>query len=176
MKTAKDFVAHLQKVSLESQGVKTLHDKLADGSWRSSSYAEMLQTIHSIAAGMAAMGVKKGDNVALFSPSNSTWVAINLAAMIIGAVSVPIYTSISNENFVRIAKICEAKWIFIGGQEQHNFAKNHYDLFSQIIAIDKGPINQKVMSLTDLIEKGEEFLKANPKILEVDVAPMMLRQ
>lgn len=168
MKTVKDLLEKIQNYPVNS---KAINDKQTDGSWKSSSYQEFVQETRAIAAGLVALGVKEGDTIALFAPSNSKWVIINMAIMLVGAVSVPVYISISNENFTHFIKSSGAKVIFVGGQEQSLFCKNHLNLFNHIIQIDEGIHLEQSIILNELTDNGVQSLKRNPEALSKEINP-----
>jgi long-chain acyl-CoA synthetase len=65
----------------------------ADGAWHSRTYAELGDWIIRIALGLAAIGVKRGDHVALISGPRPEWLATDLAILSLGAVTCPIHPS-----------------------------------------------------------------------------------
>jgi long-chain acyl-CoA synthetase len=56
---------------------------------------EMLERIRDLSLGLAAVGVKTGDRVALISESRPEWLLSDLAILTGGAVTVPIYPTLS---------------------------------------------------------------------------------
>ena len=63
------------------------------GKYRPQSWAEVADATRRLARGLMALGVHPGDRVALVSESRPEWVIADLAAMSIGAISVPAYTT-----------------------------------------------------------------------------------
>lgn len=66
----------------------------AGGSWRDISAGEFVETVRSLSLGLAALGVQKGDRVAILSENRPEWVAFDHAILNLGAVSVPLYPSL----------------------------------------------------------------------------------
>ncbi len=65
------------------------HEALVDcPSGRRWSYAELLQWSRSVARGLLAMGVEKGDRVGIWSPNCPEWVALQYGTALIGAILV----------------------------------------------------------------------------------------
>lgn len=68
--------------------------KYADDSgsgWVAVTAEEMLATVRKVAKGLIALGVKKGDNVLIYSPTRYEWGITDFACAAIGAVTVPVY-------------------------------------------------------------------------------------
>ncbi len=65
----------------------------AEGAWRSLSYAEAARQVASLARGLRAIGVQRGDRVALVSENRPEFALADLAIMAAGAITVPTYTT-----------------------------------------------------------------------------------
>jgi len=68
------------------------------GAWRTLSWEQWQNTAREAAAGLVGMGVKQGDRIAILSRSQVHWVLADLACAIVGAVSVPIYPSLTPQD------------------------------------------------------------------------------
>ena len=87
------------------------------GVWQKISIQEYVSQTNLISYGLMALGVEKGDNVGLVSGNRPEWNMIDFAIMQIGAVSVPIYPNISQEDYRHILNHAEIKVIFIDGKD-----------------------------------------------------------
>ena len=87
------------------------------GVWQKISIQEYVSQTNLISYGLLALGVEKGDNVGLVSGNRPEWNMIDFAIMQIGAVSVPIYPNISQEDYRHILNHAEMKVIFIDGKD-----------------------------------------------------------
>ncbi len=67
------------------------------GAWTEVSSAEWLDAARDAAMGLAARGVKKGDRVVLLAENRLEWFTIEAGIQILGAVTVPIYPSLTAE-------------------------------------------------------------------------------
>ncbi len=54
------------------------------------SYSEVKDQVYTLAAGFMAIGVKKGEHIALLSEGRNTWIISELAMFYAGAVNVPL--------------------------------------------------------------------------------------
>ena len=72
------------------------------GGWQEVGWDEAAARVDAIAAGFAALGVQKGDRVAILSRTRLEWTLCDFALALLGAVSVPIYQTSSREECAHI--------------------------------------------------------------------------
>ena len=85
-----------------------------DGQWRQYSAREITDTVRALAAGLHAAGVRPGDRVANSTETNrAEWNFIDLAVLSLGAVHVPIYPTLTAEEFQFILADAGAKLLFV---------------------------------------------------------------
>ena len=63
----------------------------ADGVWRDVGWTEANTSVDELAAGFGALGVRRGDRVALLARTGLEWILVDHALIALGAVVVPIY-------------------------------------------------------------------------------------
>ncbi|MEM8894110.1 MAG: long-chain fatty acid--CoA ligase [Bacteroidota bacterium] len=96
------------------------YDALAQksmGMWKHFSTENTASMCLAVAKGLVALGVKPGDKVAIVSNNRPEWIWVDLAIQQIGAVSVPMYPTISVEDYQFIFEHAEIKVAFAEGQE-----------------------------------------------------------
>ena len=84
-----------------------------DGIWHSISAGEMLRHARQIALGLRALGVRKGDRVAIISESCIEWVLADQGCLFAGAITVPIYPTLTSPQVEYILKDCEPRVLFV---------------------------------------------------------------
>jgi long-chain acyl-CoA synthetase len=89
-----------------------------EGVWRSISANEMLDRARNVAAGLHALGVRKGDRVAIVSDSRLEWVLADQGSIILGAVGVPIYPTLTPPQVGYILNDCAARVVFVSNNEK----------------------------------------------------------
>ena len=67
--------------------------------------------------GLASLGVKAGDRIAIISENRPEWSLTDLAILSLRAVNVPIYTTQAVEQIRYILEDSGAKMLFISGQK-----------------------------------------------------------
>lgn len=87
------------------------------GQWKGYSTAETIQIVNEMSLGMLALGIQPGDKVAIISPNRPEWNFVDFACQQIGAVSVPMYPTITVEDYQYIFEHAEVKMIFAADAE-----------------------------------------------------------
>lgn len=88
-----------------------------DGEWHSYSLDEYVTTTDYISAGLLEIGVKPGDKIAIISSSRPEYNMIDMGIMQIGAIPVPIYPTISVDDYKYILNHAEIVYVFSEGEE-----------------------------------------------------------
>src|SRR5438067_6027416 len=107
------------RVATEHPESNTLNYK-RDGAWHSLSAAEMLRRARHIALGLNTLGIRKGDRVAIVSESCVEWVLADQGCILAGAVTVPIYPTLTDEQSMYIITDCGARAIFVATHQKLN--------------------------------------------------------
>lgn len=134
--------------------------------WKSLSTEEFLQSVKNITLGLYAIGMRRGDTVGIYANSSTEWTIADMAIMIAGGVSVPLFANISEDNFLYEVKETELNIVFIDGEDQWNMFKRHKDLFTKGVAFGECPDDPKAISFKEVIEKGKQLDKAQPKLYQ----------
>src|SRR5829696_7583463 len=82
------------------------------------SYTELGRAIHEIAGGLAALGVERGDHVAILAGTRPEWTLADLGALAAGATVVPIYQTNSPEECEYILAHAGVRAIFCEDADQ----------------------------------------------------------
>ena len=119
---------------------------------RTWSWKEAGDDARRMAAALAAHGLKKGDKVALLSKNCAEWLIADLAIMMGGYVSVPLYATITAPTIRMLLEHSSAKAIIIGKLD--NFDSQAEGLSADVAAIYIGAYGHKGSLLwEDLISK-----------------------
>ena len=96
----------------------------ADGIWEHLSGSDAIDRIKRIALGLAELGVKAGDRVAIISENRPEWSLVDLAILSLRAVNVPIYTTQAVEQIRYILENSGAKMLFVSGKKLFKHAED----------------------------------------------------
>ncbi len=137
-------------------------NEFVSGKWVPTSTQEMLQQVKDIALGLNAMGIKKGGKISILALPSPLWTIIDLAIILAGGVSVPIFPNISEENLVYQINESEAHTVFLGAGTDELY-KAHKDLFKSVICIDEQCPEEKGISLLEIKKMGRKKAETEPK-------------
>jgi long-chain acyl-CoA synthetase len=84
-----------------------------DNKWIPFSTEQFARQSELLAMGLMAMGLKKGDRVATVSGNRPEWSFVDMALAMTGAVHVPVYPTISEEEYHYIFSHAETRYIFV---------------------------------------------------------------
>jgi long-chain acyl-CoA synthetase len=126
------------------------------GEWKTWTYRQAGDEIRRIAAGIKATGIPDKSNVAILSKNCAHWVMADLAIMMGGHVSVPLYATLSAPAIRQILEHSESKLVVVGKLD---------DYAAQKSGIPEGIIKLGV-SLYDIKENNtwEDWLKKNEPV------------
>lgn len=136
-------------------------------------FKEVKEQVYTIGAGLQALGVQKGDNMALLSEGRNAWIIGELAMFYAGAVNVPLSVKLeeSNDLIFRI-RHSEAQYIMVSGGQLKKIRKI-IDMLPQVkkvIVFDELPeYENKEIPLSEVKKIGAQFLAVNSvdKFLQV---------
>jgi len=96
---------------------KSFGSKLS-GEWKFYSTKEMKDMAMRLASGLIDQGFGKGDNLGVVAYVNRPeWIIAEIACQYIGAISIPLYPTISPVEYEYILEEAEVKAVFVGGQD-----------------------------------------------------------
>jgi long-chain acyl-CoA synthetase len=150
-------------------GDRTAYMYKTGGTYQPISFNESLRWVDRIAAGLADLGVNRGDKVALLSENRFEWTFSDYAILTLGAVNVPIYPSLLDKQVAYILNDSEAEVVLCSNAEQFRKVKKVIGPESRIrsvIIFDPGEHAGDAKSLSELCDNGDAFLKKNPDFLE----------
>lgn len=82
------------------------------GQWKGYSTEEVVRIVNELSLGLLAMGMSPGDKVAIVSPNRPEWNFIDFACQQIGVVTVPMYPTITVDDYEYIFQHAEVKMVF----------------------------------------------------------------
>lgn len=137
-----------------------------DGKWFNITAATFVERVKNVALGLASLGIRPGDRIALLSENRPEWSISDLAILGLGAINVPIYTTQALEQVDYILSDSGARAIFISNRRLYKHVKpvldkrplEHLIFFEEDVAEDIA----HGFSLTALEQKGRELAQERP--------------
>ena len=136
------------------------------GAWRAVSAAEMIDRARRIAAGLYSLGVRKGDRVAILSESRLEWLLADQGCIMLGAVTVPIYPTLTSPQVGYILNDCAARAAFISNEEKLQQVKSavaNCTSLEQVVLFDAA--DESALTLGQLETAGAKAQSESPQLL-----------
>ena len=124
-----------------------------EGEWIKTSTQEFINKANAVSRGLLRMGINKNDKIALISTNNRTeWSIMDIGILQTGAQTIPIYPTISEEDYEYILNHSESIYCFVSDQE----------VYEKVMAIKKNVPKLKEVFSFDTIsgcKNWEEVVK-----------------
>jgi len=89
--------------------------------WESTSSSQLISQANKVSRGLLRMGLKHGDKVGIIISNNRTeWAIMDIGMLQIGVINVPIYPTISVEEYVYIFNKTKIKYCFVSDIDLYN--------------------------------------------------------
>ena len=86
-----------------------------NGVWKHYSTKQYVNIVNHISYGLMQLGIKKGDKIASISAGRPEWNFLDMAILQLGAIHVPIYPTISENDYKYILHHADVKMVFVSG-------------------------------------------------------------
>src|SRR5579862_3057541 len=86
--------------------------------WAPISSQTFRERVLGVCRGLRKWGIGKGDRVAILSENRPEWMIADFASLLLGAVTVPIYATLTAEQTAYILRDSGARVIFVSGEAQ----------------------------------------------------------
>ena len=143
-----------------------------EGVWNYLTGIEVIERVKRIAMGLAALGVREGDRVAIISENRPEWSFVDLAILSLRAVNVPIYTTQAVEQIRYILENSGARMLFISGKKLWKHAESaiqSVERLEKLIFFDadgKPEGNSRAISLAEVETQGDGYAKIDADVFE----------
>ena len=129
--------------------------------WVNISGETFVERVRNVALGLAELGIKPGDRIALLSENRPEWSIADLAILSLGAINVPIYTTQAVDQIRYILTDSGARAIFISNSKLFKHASKALeglDFLERIVFFDApgGDPVERSSTLESLEKSGQE--------------------
>ena len=128
-----------------------------DGKWKRYSVQEYIDYCNWVSYALLSTGIKKGDKVAIISNNRPEWNFTDFGISQIGAVSVPIYPTISSEEYSYILGHAEPKLVFISDKNLYEKIQPIAEQTPEILDIYTFDNIAEAKHFTEFISIGKEM-------------------
>ena len=154
-------------ISMFEQSVQNYGDKPAlahkpkGGTYQDISYTEFGESVDAFSKGLHALGVQNGDRVAILSENRPEWAISDFGILKVGAVNVPMFSTLTAAQVGYILKDSGAKVICVSTKDQLkkvNTIRDEVPALEQIIVYNEvdDEVPAGVSQFVDVCSKGKE--------------------
>lgn len=144
------------------------------GEWKKISTSEYISNSYAIAFALLSLSVNKGDKILSVSNNRPEWNYIDMGISMIGAVHVPVFTSLNEAEYEYIIRHSEAKIIFVSDKKLHNklaSAASRCDNVKHIYSFEEIEGTKHWTELLKIGSENEEKLKDTLLELKASIKP-----
>jgi len=136
-----------------------------NGEWVPMSSQEYVDKANAISRGLLRMGVQKDDKIALISMTNrSEWNVMDTGILQLGAQNVPIYPTISEEDYAYVLNHSESKYCFVSCSEVYAKVKAVEDQVHSLKGVYSFDQLDNCKNWSEVLEMGADT--ANQDVVE----------
>ncbi|HPB13679.1 MAG TPA: long-chain fatty acid--CoA ligase [Bacteroidales bacterium] len=142
--------------------------KIVNGKWVKISVDEYIENSWNTASGLLAKGYQPGDKIAVVCNNRPEWNYLDMGCTLARLVFVPVYTTLSESEFLHVFNHSDSKLIVLGGKSLYNKLKpviEKMDHPVEVMTIDDCGL---AFSFDDLIALGKENRGRFDQIIEAN--------
>lgn len=149
------------------------------GNWKKYSIQEYVEITNNISYALMHLGVQKDDKVGIICNNRPEWNMLDMAIMQVGAITVPIYPTISREDYRYIINDCGVKLVVLEGTsvlQKIESIKNDTSSLQSIYTVSTKsdyPTFEQLVDLGRDNQNPEELQKRENSIDEKDCATII---
>lgn len=150
------------------------------GEWKSYSTSEFIDAVNQAARGLLELGIKHGDKVALIAHNNRCeWNIMDHALLQIGAVDVPIYPTMTEDDYEYIFNHSESIYCFVSNDELYDKVTNVLDKckgMKKVYSFEKYEGRNhwsEVLALGESMDRQEEMEQFMASVKPEDLATII---
>ena len=158
----KRTIIDLFEESVAKYGSKEFLLEKHNGKFEPTTYKESYDCAIKIGAGLAAIGIERGDRVSTLAEGCNSWIISELGLLYAGAVSVPLSIKLEEANdLVFRLRHADVKAIFVSSYQLPKVRRILAELpdLKHIIVWGDTKLEEGEMPLEDIVAKGVDYLK-----------------
>ena len=157
-----------------------------EGRYVGVTYDELYDKIETFAYGLNSIGLKRGDKIAILSENRPEWPITDLASLIIGAIDVPIFPTLTPKQIEYILINGDVSFVVVSNSFQLNKVlriRDNVKTLQQIIVMNSKENSRarSILDFSDIYEIGkvareknrDQFEKWVERIMPSDIATII---
>lgn len=154
---------------VEAQGDRVALRRKDYGIWNRISWREYGQKVREASAGLLAIGLERGDRVAILGDNRPEWLICHLAIMTIGCVTCGVYPTSASEQVAYVVGHSESTVLFVENEEQVDKVLQIFSELNlkQVVVWDPkglwGFSHTSIIFFDKFMEQGRNYLETHPE-------------
>lgn len=144
--------------------------------WKHYNFNEIQLLANSVSQLLIDKGIAKNEKIAIIADNRVAWNVVDIAAMQIGVIPVPMYPNISVNDYAFIFKDAEIKYAFVGDEIIYNKVKNLFSIvpsLKEIFTFDAVGDSPALYSILPDKVHLPEIEKRKTEVSEQDLATII---
>ncbi len=126
-----------------------------NGTWKEYSITDYISFADSLSYAFLLLDLRKGEKIATITNNRPEWNFVDMGSSQAGLVHVPIYPTISDEEYVHILSHSQSRLVFVSDKQLYEKIKPIADKISTIISVYSFNDIEGVPNWLELVEKGK---------------------
>jgi long-chain acyl-CoA synthetase len=147
-----------------------------ENEWKHYSFDEIQFLANRVSQLLIDKGIAKDEKIAIIADNRAAWNVVDIAAMQIGAIPVPMYPNISAKDYAFIFKDAEIKYAFVGDETIYNKVKNLFPIVSslkEIFTFDAMNGSSALYTILPIEIRETELEKRKSEVSDQDLATII---
>ena len=164
-----DTLPKLFLTRCREMGARTAHREKALGIWRSHSWADFLDAARAIGMGLAELGLKRGEVVAILSEDRKEWIYADLGVQCVGGIVTGIYPTDSAAQVEYLLRHSDSRFAIVENDEQLDKVlevRDRVPALKVCVVLDRDGLHEfaddRVVFLDELQESGRAAHEREP--------------
>lgn len=148
---------------------KTFLREKKNGVWEETSYLKTHNNGREYGAGFMALGLKKGEKVALISEGRNQWIYSELGILYAGGVNVPLSFKLESDHDLSFRINHSDSRFVVASESQIEKVRRvlpQCPAVEKVIVLDDIELHDGEISAAELVALGQEYMAANPGVLD----------
>ena len=161
--SSRTVFAVLEETAQKHPDVVALRQPTGGGAYRLWTFREYRDAVRQIAVGLRAMGIQKGEIVALQSETRAEFYLADLGLMACGAIAAALYTSLPYADQARTLKVSDARYAFVENLKALRALEAAGERVSWILLTGE---SDGAVTLEQIRATGEQKLREDPNAFD----------
>ncbi len=145
--------------------------KGGDGKWRKYSTKDIVETADKVSLGLLKKGYGPEDKIAIISYNRTEWTFTDLGILQIGAVDIPMYPNMSEDNYRYIFNDAQVQAVFVENKDIYQKVKNVLPDCPSVKEVYSFEQIEGVPNWKEVLDAADESLREKLNELEDSVKP-----